>query len=52
VVIMYMQEGDPEVRQDLWLNLTTAGAAIVTVVLSIFSLPLFNWASQAVLRIF
>jgi NADH-quinone oxidoreductase subunit N len=52
VVIMYMHEGEPEVRNEPWLNLTTATAAIGTVVLSLASVPLFEWASQAVLRIF
>jgi len=49
VVIMYMQEGEPEVRREPWLYLTASAAAIVIVVLSIFSAPLFNWASQAVM---
>jgi hypothetical protein len=31
------------------LYLTASAAAIVIVVLSIFSAPLFNWASQAVM---
>jgi NADH-quinone oxidoreductase subunit N len=52
VVIMYMQEGEPEVRSETWLNLTTATAAVGTVIFSLVSVPLFEWASQAVLRIF
>jgi NADH-quinone oxidoreductase subunit N len=52
LVIMYMQEGDPEVRREPWLNLTTGLAAMGTVVLSIAAVPLINWASQAVLRLF
>jgi NADH-quinone oxidoreductase subunit N len=52
VIIMYMHEGDPEARSELWLNLTTAATAIGTVVLFIFSTPLFEWASGAVLRLF
>jgi len=52
VVIMYMQEGEPEVRRERWLSLTAGGAALATVALSLFASPLFAWASQAVLRLF
>jgi hypothetical protein len=49
---MYMQDGDPEVRKEPWLNLTTGVAAISTVVLSIVAVPLFTWAANAVLKLF
>jgi len=52
VVTMYMREGDPEVTAEPWLNLTWAAAAIVTVVASLFPSALFDWASQAVLKLF
>ncbi|HSF81826.1 MAG TPA: NADH-quinone oxidoreductase subunit N [Anaerolineales bacterium] len=52
VVIMYMQEGEPEVRREPWLNLTAGATALATVVLSLFASPLFDWASQAVLHLF
>lgn len=52
VVIMYMHDGEPEIRSERWLNLTVATTAAATVVLSIFAAPLFSWASQAVLRLF
>jgi NADH-quinone oxidoreductase subunit N len=52
LVIMYMQDGDPEISGDAWLKLTTGLTAVGTVVLSIFAVPLFQWASQAVLRMF
>lgn len=52
VVIMYMHDGEPEIRSERWLNLTIATTAAATVVLSIFAAPLFSWASQAVLRLF
>jgi NADH-quinone oxidoreductase subunit N len=52
LVIMYMEEGDPEVRREPWLGLTTGVAAVGTVVLSIFAVPVFTWASQAVLQLF
>jgi NADH-quinone oxidoreductase subunit N len=52
VVIMYMRDGEPEVRREPWLYLTAYGTAIATVLLSIFSMPLLQWASQAVLQLF
>ena len=52
LVIMYMQEGDPEISGDGWLKLTTGLTALGTVVLAIFAVPLFQWASQAVLKLF
>ena len=52
VVIMYMQEGEPQVRSEPWLNLTAGAAAVSTVVLGLFSAPLFSWASQAILMAF
>jgi len=52
LVIMYMQDGDPEISGDGWLKLTTGLTALGTVVLAIFAAPLFQWASQAVLKLF
>jgi NADH-quinone oxidoreductase subunit N len=52
LVIMYMQEGEPEISGDGWLKLVTGFTAVGTVVLSILAVPLFQWASQAVLKIF
>ncbi len=52
VVVMYMQEGEPQARREPWLMATTALAAAGTLVLSLASAPLLNWASQAVLRLF
>ncbi len=52
VVIMYMREGEPLVRRETWLYLTAYVAAIGVVAISIFSKPLFDWASQAVLKLF
>ncbi len=52
VVIMYMKEGEPQVHSEPWLNLTAGGAAVATVVLSIFAAPIFAWAAQAALRLF
>ncbi|MBN1537496.1 MAG: NADH-quinone oxidoreductase subunit N [Anaerolineales bacterium] len=52
VVVMYMQEGEPRVRRDIWLNTTTAITAIATVAISVFSTPLFNWAVRGVMVFF
>jgi hypothetical protein len=40
---------ETEIRSEPGLSLTTAVTAINTVALSVVSVPLFNWASQAVL---
>jgi NADH-quinone oxidoreductase subunit N len=52
VVVMYMQEGSPEVHRETWLNLTVGFSAAATVLLFIFSQSLFAWASSAVLKLF
>lgn len=52
VVIMYMREGEPEVRSERWLQLTAYASALAVVLLSIFSAPLLNLAVQAVLKLF
>ena len=52
VVTMYMQDGEPETEREFWLGLTTAGAALITVVVSLVPGGLFSWASEAVLKLF
>jgi len=52
VVTMYMREGDPETTSETWLNLTWSVSAILTVIVGLVPAPLFNWASQAVLKLF
>ena len=52
VVTMYMREGDPETTSEAWLNITWIVSAILTVVVSLVPAPLFDWASQAVLKLF
>ena len=52
VVTMYMREGDPETTSEPWLNLTWGVSAILTVLVSLVPAPLFDWASQAVLKLF
>lgn len=52
VVKMYMQDGEPVVTRERWLDLTVAAMAILTVIVSLFPAPLFDWASRAVLALF
>ena len=52
VVTMYMQEGEPEIEREFWLGLTTAGTALVTVLVSLMPSGLFSWASEAVMKLF
>ena len=52
VVVMYMNDGEPVVRSEPWLNLTAIASAVATVALTVFTAPLFEWASQAALRLF
>jgi NADH-quinone oxidoreductase subunit N len=52
VVTMYMREGDPETTSEPWLNLTWGVSAVFTVLVSLIPSPLFDWASQAVLKLF
>ncbi len=52
IVIMYMQDGEPVVRSERWLNLTVYVSAIAVVVLSLFASPLFNWAAGALMRVY
>jgi hypothetical protein len=49
---MYMREGEPEIRKETWVGLTASLTAVAVVLLSIFSQPLLNWASQAALLMF
>jgi NADH-quinone oxidoreductase subunit N len=52
IVIMYMRDGEPQTRSETWLNLTALVTGVATVVLVIFSAPLFTWAAQAVMLLF
>jgi NADH-quinone oxidoreductase subunit N len=49
VVIMYMQEGEPQVSPADWVRLTALSSAVLVVALSIFASPLFDWATKAVM---
>jgi NADH-quinone oxidoreductase subunit N len=52
VVTMYMRDGEPQVTREGWLELTIGVTAVITVVFSLFPAPLFEWASQAILKLF
>lgn len=52
IVTMYMREGDTEISSEPWLNLTWGVSAVLTVLVSLVPGPLFDWASQAVLKLF
>jgi NADH-quinone oxidoreductase subunit N len=52
VVVMYMRDGEPETERESFLDLTTIGTAIATVVISVVPQFLFAWASSAVLKLF
>lgn len=52
VVTMYMREGEPQTEGEFWLGLTTLGAAVATVLLSLAPQWLFVLAKDAVLRLF
>ncbi len=52
VVIMYMRPGQPEARRETWVNLTAVVAALATLLLGLLPGPLFNLASQAIIKMF
>lgn len=52
VVTMFMQEGEPQAASEFWLNFTWGMTALVTVIVSFVPQLLFEWASNAVLRLF
>ncbi len=51
VVVIYMRAGEPQVRRETWLYVTAYATAIGVVLLSIFSTPLIQWATDAVLKL-
>jgi NADH-quinone oxidoreductase subunit N len=52
VITMYMREGEPETTSEPWLNFTWGLSAVLTVLVSLVPAPLFDWATQAVLKLF
>jgi len=51
VVYMYMRTGEPEARQDPWLNLTAVATAAAVVGISIFPGWLVDLAAKALIRL-
>ncbi len=51
VVTMYMKDGEPLVTREFWLDFTIGFAAVATVVVSFVPAALFDWASQAILKL-
>jgi NADH-quinone oxidoreductase subunit N len=49
VVKMYMTDGAPDATREGWLDFTVAFTALVTVLVSFYPAPLFDWASRAIL---
>lgn len=52
VIKMYMEDGDPAVVRESWLDFAIGAMAVLTVVISFFPAPLFDWASKAMLSLF
>lgn len=52
VVTMYMRDGEPQSTNEGWLGLTIGATAVATVLLSLVPQYLFDWASQALLKLF
>jgi NADH-quinone oxidoreductase subunit N len=52
VIVMYMQEGQPESRSEFWLNGSVAVTAVATFLVGILPAPLFALASNAGLLTF
>lgn len=52
IIIMYMREGEPVARTNVWLQLTAAIAAVLTIVLTLTAQPLMEVANKALLQIF
>ncbi len=52
VVNMFMREGQPQTEREWWLEFAIGASAVVTVVVSLFPGPLFDWASRAVMKLF
>jgi NADH-quinone oxidoreductase subunit N len=52
VVTMYMKDGDPQITRESWLEIAIGASAVLTVVISLVPQSLFEWASQAVLKLF
>jgi NADH-quinone oxidoreductase subunit N len=51
VVVMYMKQGDVEVRQEVWVNLLAIVSAAGTLILAFFPGPLLDLAEKAILKL-
>ena len=49
IVIMFMQKGNPSSQDDAWLTYTSVGSAVATILLFVFSEPIFDLASRSLL---
>jgi len=52
VVKMYMYTGEPDVTRERWLDIAIGTTAALTVLVSFFPAPLFDWASRAMMKLF
>jgi NADH-quinone oxidoreductase subunit N len=52
VIVMYMKDGDPQVTREFWLDFAIGASTVLTVVLSLMPQVVFEWASQAVMKLF
>lgn len=52
VVNLFMREGQPQVEREWWLEFAIGAAAALTVLVSLWPFPLFEWAEQAVMKLF
>jgi len=52
VVTMYMKDGDPQITREFWLELAIGACAVLTVLVSLVPRSLFDWASQALFKLF
>ncbi|MCL4561831.1 MAG: NADH-quinone oxidoreductase subunit N, partial [Chloroflexi bacterium] len=51
LVMMYMREGEPVAQRGTWVNVASGVAALGVLVFSALPGPLFDWASQAVMKL-
>ena len=52
IVTMYMRDGEPQITSEPWLNLTWGACAVLTLGIGLVPAPVFDWASQAILKLF
>jgi NADH-quinone oxidoreductase subunit N len=52
VIYMFMREGEPQARKESWLGITAIVSAVAVVLLSIFSAPLIELTSRAIMLLY